>query len=83
MLKDHLPLSLIQFSNTAETWQQTELIATKLRHKSTLIASPYLERRFPLYDESESYFLSTPPVVMKHFANSFDVSAISEVINCD
>ena len=83
MLKDHFPLSPIQFLNTAETWLQTVRIAIKLRYQCTLIVSPYLERRSPLYDERESYFLSTPPVVMKHFANSFDVSAISEVINCD
>ena len=83
MLKDHFPLSPIQFLNTAETWLQTVRIAIKLRHQSALIASPYLERRFPVYDESESYFLITPPVVMKHLANSSDVSAISEVINCD
>lgn len=83
MLKDHFPLSPIQFLNTAETWLQTERVATKLRYQSALIASPYLERRFPVYDESESYFLITPQIVMKHLANSSDVSAISEVINCD
>ena len=83
MLKDHFPLSPIQFLNTAETWLQTVRIAIKLRHQSALIASPYLERFFSLYDESESYFLITPQVAMKHLFNSSDVSAISEVINYD
>lgn len=73
MLKDHLPLSLIQFANTAETWQQTERVATKLRHQSALIASPYLERRFPVYDESESYFFN--------YTTSFD-ETFSEFFRC-
>lgn len=73
MLKDHFPLSPIQFLNTAETWLQTVRIAIKLRYQCTLIVSPYLERFFPLYDESESYFFN--------YTTSFD-ETFSEFFRC-